>query len=63
MSTLERLAGERVSAQQQLNAIKAEQAVQKGVANLQKDGLAGDSFAAAVKVALLTLHTAYVVIK
>ena len=56
MSTLERLAGERVSSQQQLKTTKAEQAAQKGVANLQRDGLAGDSFAAAVKVILLTLH-------
>lgn len=50
MSTLERLAGLLVTAQQQLIAVKAEQSLQKGVANLQRDGLAGDSFAAAVKV-------------
>lgn len=47
---LERLVGERVTAQQQLKTLKAEQAVKKGVANLQRDGMAGDAFAAAVKV-------------
>ena len=57
MSTLERLAGARALAQQQLQARRAEQALQKGVANLQRDGLDGDSFATAVKVhTLLLLH-------
>lgn len=47
---LERTTEARSAAQKQLTTLKAERAVKKGVANLRKDGTAGDAFTAAVRV-------------
>ena len=49
---LERMSAARAAAAQQLNAVKVEQALKKGVANLRKDGTPGDAFSAAVRVCL-----------
>lgn len=51
---LERMTGGRSAAQRQLAALKAEQGVKKGVANLRQDGTAGDAFSAAVRVCFRT---------
>ncbi len=48
--TLERMTAARAAALQQVQALKAKQALEKGVANLRKDGTAGDAFSAAVRV-------------
>ena len=47
---LERMTAARAAALQQVQAVKAKQALEKGVANLRKDGTAGDAFSAAVRV-------------
>lgn len=47
---LERMTAARCAAHQQLDALRAERAVKKGVANLRPDGGAGDAFSAAVRV-------------
>ncbi|KAL0042160.1 hypothetical protein WJX77_004929 [Trebouxia sp. C0004] len=46
---LERMTAARAAAIQQVQAVKAKQALEKGVANLRKDGTAGDAFSAAVR--------------
>ena len=53
---LERISAARAAAVQQLNAVKVEQALKKGVANLRKDGTPGDAFSAAVRVRLDTMR-------
>ena len=50
---LERMTAARAAASQQVQAVKAKQALEKGVANLRKDGTAGDAFSAAVRVSRL----------
>ena len=50
--SLERMTAARTAAQQHLKAFRAERALKKGVANLRKDGTAGDAFSAAVRVDL-----------
>ena len=52
--TLERMTAAKTAAQQHLNDFRAERALKKGVANLRKDGTAGDAFSAAVRVCLET---------
>ena len=47
---LERVTAARAAALQQVQAVKAKQALEKGVAYLRKDGTAGDAFSAAVRV-------------
>ena len=47
---LERMTAARCAAHQQLDTLKAERAVKKGVANLRGDGSSGDAFSAAVRV-------------
>ncbi len=47
---LERMTAARAAALQQVQAVKAKQALEKGVASLRKDGTAGDAFSAAVRV-------------
>ena len=47
---LERVTAARAAALQQVQAVKAKQTLKKGVANLRKDGTAGDAFSAAVRV-------------
>ncbi|DBA85128.1 TPA: hypothetical protein ACH3X2_005848 [Trebouxia sp. C0005] len=46
---LERITAARSAALQQVQAVKAKRALDKGVADLRKDGTAGDAFSAAVK--------------
>ena len=47
---LERMSAGKAAAVQQRNAVRAEQALKRGVANLGKDGTPGDAFSAAVRV-------------
>lgn len=56
---LERMTEARSAAQMQLTTLKAERAVKKGVANLRKDGAAGDAFTAAVRVCFKPTALAY----